>query len=139
MSVDAGPPLRGMRLEPYEQVDGVPFSLTPEELRRTRGAPWRAVRNEVGLHEKDYGDVVYRFQDSGRLEEITREAKVLHIGNIAVPFERLAEFVRAQDAQAFERAGFLVSPLFGLAFDPAQPFWVTALARHCLAEWKRLG
>jgi hypothetical protein len=128
-----------MKLEPFAQVDDAPFTLTREDLRRTRGEPWRALRNDVGLNEMDYGDVVYRFQDNGRLEEITREAKVLHIGNVAVPFEQLAAFVRSQDTEAFERAGFLVSPLFGLAFDPSQPYWVTALAQHCLPQWRGLG
>ena len=86
----------------------------------------------------DYGDVVYRFQDSGRLEEITQEAEVVTLGKVAVPFASLAGFIRAQDPDAFERAGFLVSPGFGLAFDPGEPFWVTALARHCIPEWEAL-
>jgi hypothetical protein len=128
-----------MKLDPFVQVDDAPFTLTREALSRTRGEPWRALRNDVGLNEMDYGDVVYRFQDNGRLEEITREAKVLHLGNVAVPFEQLAACVRAQDAEVFERAGFLISPRFGLAFDPSQPYWVTALARHCLPQWRGLG
>ena len=128
-----------MKLDPYVQVDGTPFTLSSEDLRRARGEPWRALRNGVGLNEIDYGDVVYRFQDCGRLEEITVEAEVVTIGNVAVPFATLAAFIRAHDPEAFERAGFLISPRFGLAFDPSQPFWVTALARHCLPEWRRLG
>lgn len=127
-----------MRLDPYVQVDDTPFTASGDDLLRTRGRPWRAARNDVGLNEMDYGDVVYRFQDCGRLEEITLQAEVVTLGNVAVPFAALAAFVRAQDAEAFERAGFLVSPRFGLAFDPAEPFWVTALARHCIAEWKAL-
>jgi hypothetical protein len=86
----------------------------------------------------DYGDVVYRFQDCGRLEEITLQAVVVMLGNVAVRFATLAAFIRAQDPEAFERAGFLVSPRFGPAFDPAEPFWVTALARHCIGEWRAL-
>ena len=127
-----------MKLRPYEQVDDTPFTATSDEIRRTRGEPWRARRNEVGLHEMDYGEVVYRFQDCGRLEEVTLQAEVVRLGNLAVPFEALAGFVRSQDAEAFERAGFLVSPAFGLAFDPGEPFWVTALARHCLPQWEAL-
>ena len=34
----------------------------------------------VGLNELDYGDVVYRFQDSGRLEEVTLQARVVRLG-----------------------------------------------------------
>jgi hypothetical protein len=127
-----------MRLEPYVQVDDTPFTVCGDDLLRRRGRPWRAARNDVGLDEMDYGDVVYRFQDCGRLEEITLQAEVVMLGNVAVPFANLAAFVRAQDPEAFERAGFLVSPRFGLAFDPAEPFWVTALARHCIPEWRAL-
>lgn len=127
-----------MKLDPYVQVDDWPFTLSSEDLQRARGTPWRAQRNGVGLDEMDYGDVVFRFQDCGRLEEITVQAAVVNIGNVAVPFANLAGFIRAHDPEAFDRAGFVVSPKFGLAFDPSQPSWVTALARHCLPEWKRL-
>ncbi|MEJ8840260.1 hypothetical protein [Ramlibacter sp. AN1133] len=127
-----------MRLEPYVQVDDTSFTACSEDIVRTRGKPWRAARNDVGLHEMDYGEVVFRFQDGGRLEEITLQAEVVTLGNVAVPFAALSSFIRAQDPQSFERAGFLVSPRFGLAFDPAEPFWVTALARHCIGEWKAL-
>ena len=128
-----------MKLDPYVQVDDMSFTLSSEDLLCARGAPWRALRNGVGLNEMDYGDVVYRFQDCGRLEEITLEAKVVNIGNVAVLFAYLTAFIRAQDPGVFERAGFLISPQFGLAFDPSEPFWVTALARHCLPEWRSLG
>lgn len=127
-----------LKLQPFVQVDDTPFSVSPEDILRTHGKPWRSGRNGVGLHEMDYGHVVYRFQDCGRLEEVTLQAQVVAIGNVAVPFDALAGFIRGQDSRAFERAGFLVSPGFGLAFDPREPFWVTALARHCLGEWEAL-
>jgi hypothetical protein len=127
-----------MKLEPFVRVDDTLFSVSSEDIVRVRGKPWRALRNGLGLNEMDYGDVVYRFQDCGRLEEITLQAEVVTIGNVVVRFETLAAFVRTHDAEAFERCGFLVSPGFGLAFDPSEPFWVTSLARHCLGEWKAL-
>lgn len=127
-----------VKLVPFERVDETPFSASSAEIVQAHGRPWRASRNGVGLNELDYGGVVYRFQDSGRLEEITLQAEVLTLENVAVPFASLAAFVRKHDPEAFERAGFLVSPRFGLAFDPTEPFWVTALARHCLPEWEAL-
>ena len=51
----------------------------------------------------------------------------------------LADYLRARDARAFARGGFLVSPRYGLAFVPAEPDWVTALAAHCVDTWRRLG
>lgn len=127
-----------VKLDPYVQVDDTPFSVSSADIVRAHGQPWRSERNGVGLNELDYGHVVYRFQDCGRLEEVTVRAEVVTLGNIAVPFQALAGFIREQDPQAFERAGFLVSPAFGIAFDPAEPFWVTALARHCVPEWEAL-
>jgi hypothetical protein len=127
-----------MKLNSYVQVDDTPFSATSDEVRQSHGEPWRAQRNGVGLNELDYGSVVYRFQDCGRLEEVTAQAELLNLGNVTVPFAALAGFIRSHDPEAFERAGFLVSPGFGLAFDPAEPYWVTALARHCIPQWKAL-
>lgn len=127
-----------MKLQPFVRVDDTPFSASREEVLRMRGEPMRSCRNDVGLHELDYDSVVYRFQDCGRLEEITLRAPVVNIGNLSVPFAALASFVRATDPSAFERAGFLVTPMFGLAFDPDEPFWVTALAAHCLDAWRAL-
>lgn len=127
-----------MNLEPFVRVDQTSFSASREEVVKLRGVPARTCRNGVGLNEMDYGSVVFRFQDCGRLEEITLEAEVVNLGNVAVPFAALASFVRANDPSAFEKAGFVVSPLYGLAFDPSEPFWVTALAAHCLDAWRAI-
>ena len=127
-----------MRLQPFERVDDTAFTASRDEVMRARGAPARATRNDVGLHELDYGSVVFRFQDGGRLEEVTQQARTVILGNVSVPFAALATFVREQDDAAFERAGFIVSPRYGLAFDPSCPCWVTALARHCIDTWRAL-
>ena len=130
--------VRPMRLQPFSVVDGVPFSVSREEVLRIYGSPLREGRNGVGLNELDYEDVVFRFQDCGRLEKVTAQAPVLNLGTVAVPFGALERFVRENDPSMFERAGFLVSPTFGVAFDPQCPSWVTALAAHCIGEWQAL-
>jgi len=127
-----------MRLDPFVSVDGNSFSLSREDVLRERGTPNHERRNEVGLNELDYTNTVFRFQDCGRLEEITAQAPVIHLGAVAVPFISLETFIREQDPRAFKRADFLVSPAFGLAFDPTEPYWVTALAKHCLVQWEAL-
>jgi hypothetical protein len=127
-----------MRLQPFHQVDDTPFTASREDVMRAWGQPRLAQQNDVGLNELDYGSVVFRFQDSGRLEEVTQEASVLTLGKVAVPFASLALFVHRHDDRAFERAGFVVSPMFGLAFDPSCPCWVTALAAHCIDTWRAL-
>lgn len=127
-----------MHLQPYESVNCVPFTATRGDVTRAHGQPRSESRNTVGLTALDYGDVVYRFQDSGRLEEVTARAEVLHLGTVAVPFRDLAAFVQLNDSTAFDRAGFLVSPRYGIAFVPGEPCWVTALARHCVGEWEAI-
>jgi hypothetical protein len=127
-----------MRLHPYVRVDDIPFSATRARIESERGRPLKAQRNGVGLNELDYGNVVFRFQDNGRLEEVTMRAPVVYIGSVDLPFAALAAFVREEDSMSFERAGFIVSPMFGLAFDPACPNWVTALAVHCIDTWRAM-
>lgn len=127
-----------MHLTPYRHVDDIPFDISPAALTARLGEPQAVTRNNVALTAFDYGDRVYRFQDGGRLEEVTRRTPVLHLGPLAVPFTALAGFVRAQDADAFERAGFVVSPRYGIAFVPDEPDWLTALARHCIPTWRAL-
>jgi hypothetical protein len=128
-----------MKLNPYVSVDDTPFSATQHDVIAARGEPEKRLRNSVGLNELDYGDVVFRFQDSGRLEEVTKLAPVVIIDGEVVLFLSLAEFMRNNDSSAFERGGFIVSPRFGLAFDPQCPSWVTALARHCIDTWRALS
>jgi hypothetical protein len=127
-----------MKLEPFVRVDETAFSASSGDITLLKGEPLRRGRNHVGLNELDYGDVVFRFQDCGRLEEISKEASVVVLGSVAVPFDTLASFIKEQDSAAFERGGFLVSPEFGLAFDPTDPCWVTAIAKHCVNTWKAL-
>ncbi|WP_418319959.1 hypothetical protein [Piscinibacter sakaiensis] len=127
-----------MRIDPYLSVDGMPFTISEAALRLQFGAPLEVSRSMVGLNELDYGEAVYRFQDNGRLEEVTKRAHVLHIATVAVPFDTLAAFIAATDPGRFERAGFIVSPRCGIAFVPAQGPWVTALARHCIDSWRSL-
>ncbi len=127
-----------MHLQPYQSVNGTPFTATRDDVIRAHGQPRSESRNSVGLTALEFGDVVYRFQHSGRLEEVTARAEVLHLGTVAVPFRNLAAFVQLNDSAAFDRAGFLVSPRYGIAFVPDEPCWVTALAQHCVAEWETI-
>ena len=127
-----------LNLEPFTAFGDLAFSLSVEDLVARLGPPNRCSRNNVALNEYDYGHRVLRFQDNGRLEEITQRAPVLQLDTVVIPFAALAGFVLEQDAETFERAGFLVSPAFGIAFVPGQPDWVTALARHCIPTWRTL-
>ncbi|MCK6424141.1 MAG: hypothetical protein L6Q75_03500 [Burkholderiaceae bacterium] len=128
-----------MHLDPFIAVDGLPFTTTAPQLRARLGPPQSETRSTIELNELDYGDVVYRFQDSGRLEEVTRRADVVHIGSVSVPFFALQAFIAEHDPDHFERAGFIVSPKYGLAFVPDPSRWVTALAAHCIGTWRDMA
>ena len=91
-----------MHLTPYESVNGVPFTATRAEIIRAHGLPHREERNNVGLTALDYGQAVYRFQDNGRLEEVTIRAQFLHLGSVAIASGNLAAFVHTNDAAVFE-------------------------------------
>lgn len=136
--------LRAMRLQPFVRVDDVCFTATAAELRLRRGPPRQETLSAIGMRELDYGNVVLRFQEStGRLEEVTRRAPIVYLiadGGVAdIPFTALASFVHVHDPAAFQRAAFLISPRYGLAFVPDEPDWLTALARHCIPTWRALG
>ena len=78
-----------MHLTPFVQVDDLPFSTTRAALLRRKGPPLRRFINDVALEVFDYGGVVFRFQASGRLEEVTQRAPVMHLGeHVAVPGRR---------------------------------------------------
>jgi hypothetical protein len=127
-----------VKLTPYVQVDDVPFTATPGELLSRKGKPALTGRNGVGLEEMGYGDSVFRFKESGRLEEVTQQTSVIQLPHAAVPLKFLGRFMREQDPASFERGGFIVSPKFGFAFAPESPGWVTALAEHCIETWRAL-
>jgi hypothetical protein len=128
-----------MKLNPFVCVGDLPFTVTAADVRQRLGRPRSEALNRVGLTEMDYRQAVFRFQQSGRLEEVTSRVSVLHLPEAAVPFASLAAFVREHDATAFRVGGFFVTPRFGVAFDPADSNWVTALAAHCLPQWRMLG
>jgi hypothetical protein len=127
-----------MQLEPFVSVNGLPFSASREDVLRLHGKPLQEGFNVVGLIEFDYGSMVFRFQTSGRLEEVTTQTDIVNLDGRAVSFDALEAYVRRHDGAVFERAGFIVSPKFGLAFDPTSSDWVTALAMHCLEKWRAL-
>lgn len=128
-----------MKLIPFILVDAVPFTATRAQVLAHYGAPLLMQRNGVGLNELNYGDWVARFQDSGRLEEVTMQVPVLSIHGHQVAFDALSAFVQAHDVDMFERGGFWVSPRLGFAFVPGRADWVTALAAHCIESWRSMG
>jgi hypothetical protein len=127
-----------MRIEPFSMLDDVSLSANRDELSQLLGAPVSNNVNRLGLDEFDYGGQVFRFEPSGFLSEVTIKAERVEFGQISVPFTALADFISSNDPDSFEKYGFIVSPAYGVAFDPEHRPWVTVLTRGGLDEWKKL-
>lgn len=127
-----------MRIEPFTKLGDVSLGANRDELCALIGTPLSTGKNRVGLEEFDYGDRVFRFESNGLLSEITIEAKQITLGRVSVPFNHLADYIAANDSHSFERYGFVVSPAYGIAFDPEHRHWVTVLTKRGLGNWTKL-
>ncbi len=99
-----------MKLTPFTQAGTTPFSASRQDILAAHGQPISEQRNAIALTELDYGHAIYRFQEGGRLEEITQRAPVLEVEGVVIPFAALEGFVQQHDSEAFRAADFLVSP-----------------------------
>ncbi|MFT6188798.1 MAG: hypothetical protein ACJAW8_000616 [Oleispira sp.] len=127
-----------MKIEPYNKVDDVSLDIRDSELLNHLGDPERQSTNSVGLLEFDFGSRVFRFDSTGTLNEVTIESEVIEVEGVAIPFKYLASHINAEDAGAFVKYGFIVSPAFGVAFDPEHSPWVTVLTKTGLAAWEKV-
>jgi hypothetical protein len=124
-----------MMIEPYKKVGQISLAVTADDLLLDLGEPSIKSINCIGLLEFDFGSKVFRFDSSGALEEVTFESDVIELESESIPFKYLAVHVKKWDAAMFEKFGFIISPKFGLAFDPEHSPWVTVLTKKSLASW----
>lgn len=128
-----------MRFSPFTKVGDITFGTDAGTLAGLIGQPRAQRVNRDGLMEFDYGSVVYRFDETSTLVEITADSPAIQLDSHQVPFACLASCIREHDQSAFERYGFLVSPRFGIAHDPDFPSWVTAFPEKSLHFWRAIG
>ena len=107
-----------VKIIPFVRVGDVAFGSDPAAVIGIMGERYTRQVNRIGLTEIDYGTEVYRFDDDAVLVEITVGAPVLELDGKNISYDTLADFLRANDPHAFERAGFMISPRYGIAFDP---------------------
>lgn len=124
---------------PFVRVGDVAFGSDPAAVIGIMGERYTQQVNRIGLTEIDYGTAVYRFDDDAVLVEITVGAPVLELDGQDIAFEALADFLRANDPNAFECAGFMISPRYGIAFDPWHASWVTAFPENMIDSWRNVG
>ncbi|MEC5388314.1 hypothetical protein VVD49_21455 [Uliginosibacterium sp. H3] len=115
------------------------FGIDRNELERVLGSPERENKSRLWASELQYPAGVYRFNSDGKLKEVSADAAELEIEGERVSFESLRPFLEQRDKEWFERVGFLVSPKFGIAFDPNFPSWVTAFSQSELPLWRSIG
>jgi hypothetical protein len=128
-----------MKVSPFAKVGNVPFGISPDALIELLGPPNDQRTDNSSNSELDYGSAVYRFDATSTLVEVTADVPALELGDAVIPFPFLAAYVREHDQSAFERAGFLVSPSFGLAHDPDYPSWVTVFPQQSVSLWQASG
>ncbi|MBE0462096.1 MAG: hypothetical protein ACTIDY_01535 [Halomonadaceae bacterium] len=126
-----------MRIEPFSKLDDVSLNATRDDLSRLLGAPLGTKVNRIGLEEFDYRDRIFRFEPSGFLSEVTIKAERVEFDQVSVQFTALSGFIFSNDPQSFEKHGFIVSPAYGVAFDPEHHPWVTVLTRGGLDGWTK--
>jgi hypothetical protein len=127
-----------MKIELYKKVGEVSLEVREDELLRDLGEPNSKSTNRIGLIEFDFGSRVFRFDPSGTLEEVTIESEVVELESASITFKYLAARLKSEDSEVFERYGFIVSPKFGLAFDPKYSPWVTVLTKKGLEAWQKV-
>lgn len=127
-----------MKIEPFTALGNVAFGSDQASVVKCLGEPQRTSTNRIGEAELHYPHMVVRLAKQ-RVVEATADAKAVQISGADVPFQTLSAFVRTHDSDAFERVGFVVSPRYGIAFDPAFPCWVTAFPRERLESWQKIG
>jgi len=127
-----------MRITPLTKVNDIAFGSSQDAIAAALGKPDKISTNSLGLVELSYPSAIYRFGGAG-LEEATLNAKVIELGAVAVPFKLLGSYMRESDPSCFESSGFIVSPAYGIAYDPEYPCWVTAFAQSGIALWQAIG
>jgi hypothetical protein len=127
-----------MKIRPFEAVGKVEFGMNRDAIINAFGAAVRESLSRRGETELHYANACCRFDSSSKLVEVTTNAPVVEFGSVAVPFNALASYVKQQDAAASEKVGFIVSPEFGVAFDPNFSSWVTAFSRERLQLWQAI-
>src|SRR5687768_12299342 len=135
-----------MKIVPYEHVSGAVFGASPKKVSAILGTPEHTARrtNDRRL-EVTFPRLVCRFDARSRLVEVTAcsdsfEIRGCRIGpkrGRTVPFAQLGFAVGKLDPASFIVLGFIVSPRFGITFDPDQPNYITAFDRSELSFWEK--
>lgn len=120
-----------MHIRPYISLDDVRFGDDASAVEKALGRPNSQRRNKEGELEYDYGDLVVRLCDRRGVVEFSAQREAVAIHENTVHRTDLAAFLLEHDAGAKEAYGFVISPHFGVAYDPDpdQGGWITVFER----------
>lgn len=123
---------------PYRSINEILFNSPEPEVIARLGLPNINGVNSIGLKELDYGESVYRFDSSEKLVEVTVNLEELALNSEVVKFSELEDYLTKNDVSIFNKFGFIVSPKFGLAFDPDHKHWITFFRETELEDWRNI-
>lgn len=123
-----------MKIESFKQLDNITFDIQESEIEAQLNLNCE-IRKVSRLTEYDFGKYIFRFRSDGCLSEVTTDAAVINFGFTIIKFNELKDFLEENDENSYEKVGFIISPKFGLAFDPEFFPWVTFLTHDGLVSW----
>ncbi|PWF46029.1 hypothetical protein [Massilia glaciei] len=127
-----------MKVDSFRAVGIAKFGEFRAALVNILGHPLSEGFSRIGDLELRYQNAIYRFDSTRVLAEITFDAPEIEFASDTVGFANLAEYLAARDSDLFERVGFIVSPAYGIAFDPNFPSWVTAFPVESIPLWREI-
>ncbi len=136
-----------MKLVPYQSAEGVAFGSSEAEVVAAMGTPRSRVVDPLGQLELRYDIATFRFSpDDQCLVEATLSSEYFEIRGCVLPpngrgevaFVELGYVIAKLDSASFSSVGFIVSPAFGLAFDPHHAPHLTVFARTQLERWTNI-
>jgi hypothetical protein len=137
-----------MRIVPYSTAHGVPFGASEESVVSILGSEFQKKLSREGLIELVYEAYTFRLsRDEQVLVEATLDSEYFEIEGCRlhstkkneISFVEMGYAVAKLDNVSFEAHGFIVSPKFGVAFDPHFPSWLTVFAKGELNAWRNLA
>ncbi len=127
-----------MLIEAFKKLDNIALDIKETEIESRIKMDCKISKESGKLSEYDFGKYVFRFNEVGNLVEVTADAPIIDFDEKGIGFNKLHSFLMNEDSNVFEKFGFIVSPKYGIAFDPAYFPWVTFLSAEGLQCWQNV-
>ena len=128
-----------MKFCPFKSINEIYFNSTRDEILQALGNPEGESVNSLGWNELNYGEIVFRLDRNGHLVEVTANLECVDLNGSKIQYIQLNDYLSKNDNEAFDTVGFIVSPKYGIAFDPEHKFWVTHFRQSELEGWRNVS